>query len=88
MAKSTPTVTPNFEESLAKLEVIVERMESGELPLEEIICSYESGMELLSVCDRLLGEAENKIRLLTQPEGETDWTPPSLVDGEPGSAVR
>ncbi|MEM6821866.1 MAG: exodeoxyribonuclease VII small subunit [Verrucomicrobiota bacterium] len=58
----------SFEESLAELEGIVEEMESGELPLEDIIQKYEKGMGHLAVCDRKLKEAEKKIRKLTKNE--------------------
>ncbi len=74
--KSANTGGLSFEASLEKLESIVEVMESGEMPLEEIIEQYEAGMKHLATCDSKLAEAEKRIRQLTvgadgRPE-ETD----------------
>lgn len=63
--KSSNTNGLSFEASLDKLESIVEIMESGEMPLEEIIEKYEDGMKHLAVCDKQLVEAEKRIRQLT-----------------------
>jgi len=63
--KSSNTDGLSFEASLDKLESIVEVMESGEMPLEEIIEQYEEGMQHLATCDRKLAEAEKRIRQLT-----------------------
>jgi len=69
--KAADSKPPTFEASLSKLEQIVDDMESGELPLEEIIEKYEEGMGYLKVCDDKLAEAEVKIRKLTRDdEGE------------------
>lgn len=53
-----------FEEALEKLEGVVDAMESGELPLENLIAKYEEGMRLTKVCQEKLAEAELKIQQL------------------------
>jgi len=53
-----------FEEALKKLEVIVEAMESEELPLETLLTKYEEGTQLAKVCQEKLAEAELKIEQL------------------------
>jgi exodeoxyribonuclease VII small subunit len=59
-----PEETPTFEAALAKLEQIVQRLEKGELPLEESLVLYEEGVRLSRLCHAKLEEAEGKIELL------------------------
>ena len=56
--------TPSFEAALQKLESIVQRLEQGELPLEESLTLYEEGIRLSRLCHAKLEEAEGKIELL------------------------
>jgi exodeoxyribonuclease VII small subunit len=68
-ATVTPSVEskkeqPSFEEALAKLESIVESMESGEVPLSDLIARFEQGTKLLQVCESRLKEAELRIEQL------------------------
>lgn len=53
-----------FEESLEKLESIVSSLEKGDVPLNESIKLFEEGTELISNCNKLLEEAEQKIKIL------------------------
>ncbi len=53
-----------FEAALAQLESIVESMESGEVPLAELLAKFEEGNKLLRVCEARLKDAELKIELL------------------------
>lgn len=55
---------PTFEAALVKLEQIVQRLEKGELPLEESLVLYEEGVKLSRLCHAKLEEAEGKIELL------------------------
>jgi exodeoxyribonuclease VII small subunit len=57
-----------FEESLAELEVIVERMEEGRLSLDESIGAYRRGSALLRHCQALLSDAERTVRILENGE--------------------
>lgn len=63
---------PSFEAGLARLEAIVESMESGEVPLAELLAKYEEGNKLLKLCEGRLKEAELKIeQLKKQKDGVT-----------------
>ena len=53
-----------FEDALKKLEVVVEAMESEDLPLETLIKRYEEGVRLVQICQAKLAEAEVKIQQL------------------------
>ncbi len=55
---------PTFEAALLELEQIVQRLEKGELPLEESLVLYEKGVRLSRLCHAKLEEAEGKIELL------------------------
>ena len=54
----------SFEESLKKLETIVDQLEKGDLPLEESLKLFEDGVELSAVCTKELDAAEGKVQLL------------------------
>ena len=60
-----------FEEALARLEELVAKMESGKLPLENLIADYENGSRLLAVCRSRLDAMERKIEILTHDDGQT-----------------
>lgn len=56
--------TPKFEAALQQLEEIVQRLEKGELPLEESLKLYEEGIRLSRLCHAKLEEAEGRIEML------------------------
>ena len=56
---------PNFEEALAQLERIVASLERGEPELTRALSKYEKGVQLLSICHRLLEKAEQSVAILT-----------------------
>jgi exodeoxyribonuclease VII small subunit len=58
------TVTLSFEGSLEELERIVKELEKGDLPLEQSLALFESGMRLSAECKRQLEEAESRIEIL------------------------
>jgi exodeoxyribonuclease VII small subunit len=55
---------PTFEESLKKLEVIVEQLEKGDLALEDSLRLFEEGVGLSAACKKELDEAEGKVQVL------------------------
>ena len=55
---------PRFEAALKQLEEIVQRLEKGELPLEESLKLYEEGIRLSRLCHQKLEEAEGRIEML------------------------
>ena len=56
----------SFEKAMERLEAIVEEMESGKMPLEELLVRYEEGMKLVKVCQERLTRAEQKIEIITR----------------------
>jgi exodeoxyribonuclease VII small subunit len=61
----------SFESALGKLESIVEAMESGDVPLAELLAKFEEGSKLLKVCEARLKDAELKIeQLKKQKDGK------------------
>lgn len=65
----------DFEKSLEELEKLVERMEQGDLPLEQSLKDFERGIELTRSCQRALQEAEEKVRVLMEKEGREELGP-------------
>ena len=66
-SKTKPPATGlNFEKAMDRLEAIVEQMESGKLPLEDLIVRYEEGMNLVKVCQERLTSAEQKIEIIAR----------------------
>jgi exodeoxyribonuclease VII small subunit len=55
-----------FEDSLARLEQIVSQLESGHLPLEESLKSFEEGIALARRCAKYLEDAEKRIEILAK----------------------
>ena len=76
MAKA-PTVPPpvpaSYEAALAELEQLLARLESGELPLEQLLSGYQRGANLLSFCRERLEAVEGQIKVLDQGALKT-WT--------------
>jgi exodeoxyribonuclease VII small subunit len=59
----------SFEAALSRLETIVESMETGEVPLAELLAKFEEGNKLLKHCECRLKEAELKIEQLKKERG-------------------
>ncbi len=66
MAAKPQNAELSFEKAMERLEAIVEEMESGKMPLEELLVRYEEGMNLLKVCQERLARAEQKIEIITR----------------------
>ncbi|MGA2445777.1 MAG: exodeoxyribonuclease VII small subunit [Opitutaceae bacterium] len=64
-----------FEAALGKLESIVESMESGQVPLAELLAKFEEGSKLLKVCEARLKDAEMKIEQLKKQKDGVAFTP-------------
>ena len=67
--KSAAEASPvaDFESSLDALEQLVEKMEHGEMSLEESLAAYERGVGLYRRCQQALEQAELRVRLLSDP---------------------
>ena len=59
-----------FEDSLSRLEELVEQMENGDLSLEDSLKSFEAGIKLTRECQKALKSAEQKVKLLVEQNGE------------------
>ena len=60
----------SFESALAEFEALVEKMERGDLSLEESVGAYERGVALHRYCEDALSVAERKVRILSEGGGE------------------
>jgi exodeoxyribonuclease VII small subunit len=65
-----------FEESLKKLETIVDQLEKGDLPLEESLKLFEEGVGLSAVCKQELDAAEGKVQMLVKQRDGSMKTEP------------
>ncbi len=70
MAKRKQSQT--FEASLTELETLVDSMESGDLPLDEALKSFERGVELTRQCQLQLKAAEQKVQILTEKSADAE----------------
>jgi exodeoxyribonuclease VII small subunit len=64
--------TPDFERSLAELEAIVDKLEQGDLTLDESLKHFERGVQLTRACQTALKEAEHKVEILLRRSGDPD----------------
>jgi exodeoxyribonuclease VII small subunit len=64
---------PDFERSLAELEAIVEKLEAGDLSLDESLKQFERGVQLTRVCQTALKQAEHKVEMLTRKTGTNEF---------------
>lgn len=60
----------DFEQSLSALEALVNRMEKGDLTLEESLQAFETGIQLARECQTRLAEAEQQVQKLVEEQGE------------------
>ena len=60
----------SFEEALANLEEIIQRMESGEAPLDSLVTHYQTGVKMLKLCREKIEGAEMKIKEVQEKDGE------------------
>lgn len=58
------TAPASYEQALAELDRLVQEMESGQMPLDRLLESYQRGAELLEFCRRRLQAVEAQVRLL------------------------
>ena len=59
--KNTEALT--FEQAMEQLELVVRRLDNGELPLEDAITSFQDGLEYIKVCQEKLNKAEGKLAM-------------------------
>ncbi|CAN7290431.1 Exodeoxyribonuclease VII small subunit [Pseudomonas peli] len=65
----------DFEQSLTDLQNLVERLENGELSLEDSLTAFEQGVRLTRDCQAALAQAEQKVQILMERDGELEEAP-------------
>lgn len=71
-----------FEATLEKLESIVEKMEQGDMSLEESLKAFEQGIQLTRSCQKALVEAEQQVKMLVQENGQLQTSEFAVSDDE------
>ena len=66
---------PDFEQALAELESLVERLERGDLPLDEALQAFERGVALTRHCQACLQAAQQKVEILLKRSGQPELQP-------------
>ncbi|HMI76339.1 MAG TPA: exodeoxyribonuclease VII small subunit [Steroidobacteraceae bacterium] len=82
--KAANPETPDFETAMRDLEELVDRLEHGDLPLEESLAAFERGVMLTRACQSALKEAEQKVEILLKKAGEPaveDFMPDESKNG-------
>ena len=70
MSSNSKKKSLNFESTLSEIEKIIESLEEGNLSLEDSIEAYEKGISLTKASQKMLSDAELKIKKLSSKEGE------------------
>ena len=83
MSKNTESFA--FEQSLAELETLVQKMESGDMSLEASLKAVEQGIRVTRDCQKALTAAAQKVQRLVEQNGELTTEPFNAVDGEPSA---
>lgn len=79
-AKAKPVDELSFEDALAELEGIVDKLERGDVPLEQSIAIYERGAALKTHCEARLKSAELKVEQIVQGAGGKVSAEPASFD--------
>ena len=83
-ARKSPN-PPDFEKAMKELETLVERLERGELPLEEALKQFERGVELTATCQAALKSAEQRVEILLKKSGGSEIAEFEPEPGGPGA---
>ena len=74
-----PAEAPRFEEAFSRLEEVIDEMERGELPLEDLLTRFEEGVKLVKSCRGFLKQAQTRIeRFVEVKDGQ--WVLKELED--------
>jgi exodeoxyribonuclease VII small subunit len=73
---------PAFEDILARLNTVVEKLETGDLPLEASLALFEEGVQLSRLGESRLNEAEHRVERLLSDQGGTVSTAPRNKENE------
>jgi exodeoxyribonuclease VII small subunit len=87
-AADSPAVAPDFERALGELESLVERLERGDLPLEDALKTFERGVQLTRHCQSSLKAAQQKVEILLKRSGQTGIEAFNVPDDGAASAAQ
>ncbi|KEQ16887.1 exodeoxyribonuclease VII small subunit [Endozoicomonas numazuensis] len=71
-----------FEQSLSDLDTLVQKLESGDMSLEESLKAFEQGVKLTRECQKALTEAEQRVQQLLENQGQLETRPFDPTEGE------
>ncbi len=63
-SSSPPAVPPSYESALTELDTLVQQMETGQMPLDQLLAAYRRGAELLDYCRSRLRSVEDQVKVL------------------------
>jgi exodeoxyribonuclease VII small subunit len=66
MPKAPPALPATYEAALAELEQLIGQIETGQLPLEQMLAGYERGAQLLAFCRSRLDAVDHQIKVLDE----------------------
>lgn len=66
---------PNLEDAMTEINQLIEKMEHGELSLEQSLHNFERGITLVKHCQKILTEAEQKVQILIQTHKQEELVP-------------
>ncbi len=72
--KSKPTLPKTFEEASARLDELVRQMETGQLPLDDMIAAFEEGRALVAFCNEKLTEVQKRVEKIKATEADGSIT--------------
>ncbi|RDI45166.1 exodeoxyribonuclease VII small subunit [Aquicella lusitana] len=72
MTNKTPNNLPSLEESLTEISQLIDKMEHGELTLEQSLHHFERGITLIKHCQKVLEKAEQKVQILIQNNNQDE----------------
>ncbi|MDI6451475.1 exodeoxyribonuclease VII small subunit [Anaerobaca lacustris] len=75
----------NFEDAIKQLRTIVDKIEQGQIPLQDSLEQYEQGMALIQHCRQILQKAEKRIEKISKTDEEPSAATPEPADEAPGS---
>ena len=79
---ATDNQQPNFEQAMQQLELVVQEMERGELPLDVALAKFQEGITLARSCQHYLKDAEQKVSVLAKDNATLEAL--STDDSDPG----
>jgi len=72
LTNKTPNNLPSLEESLTEISQLIDKMEHGELTLEQSLHHFERGITLIKHCQKVLEKAEQKVQILIQNNNQDE----------------